>query len=143
MLKLSLRPSRRLAVLLVLAHLAAAGAALVVEIPVALKIALTLLVSASCAASLYGPALLRSDEAIVGLEIGEGTGLSFQTRRGEWREGTLSGSSFVAPYLVVLNVRAPGRRFARHVVIMPDSIDAEDFRRLRVRLWWRIRPETS
>lgn len=143
MLKTSLKPSRQLAVLLVLAHAAAAGAALAVEIPVVLKIALTLLIAGSCAAYLYGPALLRSDEAIVGLEIGEGGGLSFQTRRGEWQEGTLLGSSFVAPYLTVLNIKATGKRFARHVVILPDSIDAEDFRRLRVRLRWQMRSETS
>ena len=136
MLKISIKPSRRLALLLCLAHVAAAGAVLAIDLPIWLKILLVLLICASCAAYSYSTALLRSGGAVVGLEIGDDDALSFQTRRGEWREGTLLGSSFVSPYLTILNIGTAGRFFARHVVIMPDGIDAEDFRRLRVRLRW-------
>lgn len=136
MLKIVIKPSRRLALLLCLAHAAAAGAFLVLELPIWLKISLVLLIGASCGVYLYGPALLRGSGAIVGLEIRDGDKLSFQTRRGEWREGTLLGSSFVSPYLTVLNFRTEGNLLARHVVILPDSVDADEFRRLRVRLRW-------
>ncbi len=72
----------------------------------------------------------------MGLEISDDGALSFQTRRGEWCEGTLLGSRFVSPYLTILNIGIEGKFFARHVVIMPDTVHAEDFTRLRVRLRW-------
>ena len=136
MLTIAIKPSRRLALLLCVAHAAAAGASLLLDLPIWLKILLVLLIGASCGVYLYSTALLRSGGAVVGLEIKDDGALSFQTRRGEWREGTLLGSSFVSPHLTILNIGMEGRFFARHVVIMPDCVDAEDFRRLRVRLRW-------
>lgn len=136
MLKISLKPSRRLALLLCVAHAAAAGAVLAIDLPIWLKLSLGLLIGASCGVYLYATALLRSGGAIVGLEIRDDDALSIQTRRGEWREGRLLGSTFVSPYLTILNIGTEGRFLARHVVIMPDGVDAEDFRRLRVRLRW-------
>jgi toxin CptA len=44
--------------------------------------------------------------------------------------------SLVTPYLTVLNVLPQGARFSRSVVILPDSLDAESFRQLRVWLKW-------
>jgi len=61
----------------------------------------------------------------------------FQTLAGVWHEAVLLGSSFVAPHLTVLNLKPAGGRLAKHLVILPDAIDAEDFRRLRVWLKWR------
>jgi toxin CptA len=48
----------------------------------------------------------------------------------------ISGDSFVTPYLTVLNLKPEGARFAHALVILPDSLEAESFRRLRVRLKW-------
>ena len=56
---------------------------------------------------------------------------------------TLLGSSFVEPYLTVLELKPleplkSWRRFSsRSVVILPDGIDAEGFRQLRVLLRWK------
>ena len=136
MLKISIKPSRRLALVLCAAHAAAASAVLIVDFPIWLKIVLVLIIGASSGAYLYGTALRRSSGAVVGLEISDDGALSFQTRCGEWREGRLLGSSFVSPYLTILNIGTEGKFFARHVVIMPDCVNAEDFRRLRVRLRW-------
>lgn len=55
----------------------------------------------------------------------------------------LLGSSFVAPYLTVLELKPLGfqklwQRFSpRSVVILPDGIDKEEFRQLRVLLRWK------
>jgi len=136
MLKISIKPSRRLALVLCAAHAAAAGAVLIVEFPIWLKIVLVLIIGASCGVYLYGTALLLSSTAVVGLEISDDGVLSFQMRCGEWCTGRLLGSSFVSPHLTVLNIGIEGKFFARHVVILPDCVDAEDFRRLRVRLRW-------
>lgn len=139
MLKISLKPSLRLALVLCVAHAIAAGASLLLDLPIWLKIVLVLVIGANCGVYLYDTALLRSTRAVVGLEISDDGALSFQTRGGEWREGTLLASSFVSPYLTILNIGTDGRFSARHVVIMPDGIDAEEFRRLRVRLRWGVR----
>lgn len=61
----------------------------------------------------------------------------FQTRDGTVHEAELLGSSFVAPYLTVLNLKPVGSILARHAVIVPDNVDAEAFRKLRVLLKWR------
>ena len=137
MLKIAIRPSRRLTLLLSLAHAAALGACLAADMPVALKLFVVLLIGLSCAHALYDAALLRSRKAIVALEIADDGVLTFQMRSGEWRRGILLDSSFVAPYLTVLNLKTDGTRLARHVVVMADSVAAEEYRRLRVWLRWR------
>ena len=58
-------------------------------------------------------------------------------RNGGILSGTLQSGSVVTPYLVVLNVRIQGWYFNRNVLMMPDSMDAESFRRLRVALKWQ------
>ncbi len=50
---------------------------------------------------------------------------------GRWLPGC-----FVAPWLVVLRWRPEGSRFARTVLLPPDAVEAEAFRRLRVLLRW-------
>lgn len=63
----------------------------------------------------------------------------FKTRIGVWHEAALLGSSFVAPHLTVLNLKPAGGRLAKHLVILPDAVNAEDFRRLRMWLKWRCK----
>lgn len=81
--------------------------------------------------------LRRSKAAIVSISIHPDCHCELQTKDGERHEAALLGTSFVAPYLTVLNLKPLGRRLARHVVIMPDAVDSEIFRKLRVRLKWR------
>ena len=47
------------------------------------------------------------------------------------------GTTYVAPWLTVLNLRANGATLARHVLVVPDNADRESFRQLRVVLRWR------
>lgn len=56
--------------------------------------------------------------------------------RGEWHRGVLAHPCFVAPWLTVIRW-LPGRaRLARSIIVMPDALEAERFRRLRVLLRW-------
>lgn len=137
MVKIEIRPSRQLALVLVLAHLGAAAASIAVELPAWAKAVLLIPILASLAWSLYKHALLGSAHSVVAVEVGEGSAASVRTRSGDWHKSVVLDSSFVAPYLTVLNLRIDQSRFACHVVIMPDSVMAEDFRRLRVWLRWR------
>lgn len=46
----------------------------------------------------------------------------------------LAATAMVQPWLVILPLRCQGRRRIRHLVILPDMLPAQDFRRLRARL---------
>lgn len=135
-LRLELRPSRRLGFVLGLGHGIAAVAVLATGLPPWVAVALLVPIAASCAYCLHHAAFLRSGASIVVLEIGENDEVRCQSRRGEWFSARISDSSFVSPLLTVINLEIAGRRAARNVVIVPDGVDADDFRRLRVRLRW-------
>ena len=60
-----------------------------------------------------------------------------QTRRGEWSDFDVAGSSYVTSALTVLNLRATDSHRMQNVVLLPDSMAADDFRRLRAWLRWR------
>lgn len=136
MAQVDFRPSRQLALALAAAHLGAAAAVASVDLPLAVTALLLLAVAASLAWSIYGSALLRTAHSIVAVDLGEGRALAYRTRLGDWHKAVLSGSTFVAPWLTILVLRAPDSRLARYAVIVPDRVSAEDFRRLRVFLRW-------
>lgn len=136
-------PSVRLAVLLCAAHIAAAGAAWAVPIPVEVKAIFTVAVTLSLIFYLARDAALHAANAVVALEIREEGGISFQTRRGEWHDCELLPSSFVSHHLTIVNLRPHGQRRVRYVILMSDNVDARDFRRLRVWLRWAAQPETQ
>ncbi len=80
--------------------------------------------------------LLLTADSVVAIEIGSDNKLSVQTNRGEWDECEVLGSTYVTSYLTILNLRQSDRG-TRRIVILPDSINAEDFRKLRVWLRWK------
>jgi toxin CptA len=92
---------------------------------------------------LFSRARLRAAESVVGLEITAEGRLSLLTRGGTWRACELLDTSYVSPQLTILNLRLAGRRLARHVVLLPDNVDARDFRRLRTWLNWAPRPASQ
>lgn len=51
--------------------------------------------------------------------------------------GALRDGCFVAPWLAILRWRPDGARRDRTLLVAPDMLDAEAFRRLRVILRWR------
>lgn len=133
---MELRPSRQLAVILGGAHL---GVLLVLAmLPMggwlqAGAIAL-LLLSAAC--TIRRHAWRRGRGAVTALHFTDREQLRIRMHDGGWRAGRVLGSSTVGVLCTVLNIRLADRRFPLHTVIMSDSIDREDFRRLRVWLRW-------
>jgi toxin CptA len=57
--------------------------------------------------------------------------------RGSRRAGMVVAGSFVAPWLTLVRWRPEGAWLDRSVLILPDMLEAEEFRRLRVLLRWR------
>lgn len=84
---------------------------------------------------LWRDALLRDSRSGVAFQFAAGGSISFRLRKGEWLAGTADRSSFVSPCMVLLNITTDAGK-KRSLVIMPDSMDKDDFRRLRVRLRW-------
>ena len=133
MLRIDLRSSRLLSLVLVLAHGLAVYAVWISlsGLPRALA---AVAVLASLAATL-AHALLRTPGSPVSLELTEDGRLSWRDRRGAWHEGTLGVSHFVSPFLVVVELR-PGVRGVKRLVLLADSAPRDELRRLRVRLRW-------
>lgn len=136
MVIIAVRPSHRLALLLCAGHAAAAGALAAIEAPLWLAVSLALLITANGAACVRKFAMLRSRSSIVALVAGSRGAVHVRTGSGEWHEGTLLATSFVAPWLILLNVGTAGGPAVIHVVLLADSMEAGDFRRLRVLLRW-------
>lgn len=131
-----LKPSRRLVLVLAAAHSVAALLLWPLDMPSWLKVLGTLALAASLAYYVLHYAWLRMPGSVVALEV-KHDGMGFRTRDGEWEACRPLPSSYVSSYFTILNLRAGDSRFARHVVILPDSLDAEDYRLLRVLLRWK------
>lgn len=138
-----LAPSWRLAAILVLGHGGVAAIVLWLEISFAWRIALIALLIVSLIHELRTTALRLGANAVNTLRIAADNTFSVQTRRGDWRTCEVLGSTYVTAFLTVLNLRLAGQRRMRSVVLMSDSMAADDFRRLRVWLRWRppVKPD--
>ncbi|MBA2352152.1 MAG: hypothetical protein M3R15_16195 [Acidobacteriota bacterium] len=138
LLRCPFKPSRKLACLLIAAHLAAL-VLLWLAAPGVIAAPITPVIIASAFVTVRQSALHAASRAIVALELDDDCLCAVQFKNGEWREALVLGTSFVAPYLTIVNLKIEGNRFAKHVVILPDAVDAELFRQLRVLLRWKWR----
>jgi toxin CptA len=129
-----LRPSRLLALLLLFVH----GGALAVLAPLALpywaSLGMASAVVVSLAYTVNTHALLRSRRSIVQLVWSTEGDWTLLTLDGRSLKATLLPATYLHPRLVILNFRTEHRWNARTVVLLPDSLDASTFRRLRSRL---------
>lgn len=153
-----LKPSMRLAMTLSLAHFSAIGLLWPLTLPAIAQLAGSAILALSLVFHLRRYALLSSPASVTGLELSDEMICTLELRRGARITCTLLGSSFVAPYLTVLELkplrilesggsmqsltppvsRSPLRIFSGcSVTILPDGIDAEEFRQLRVLLRWK------
>jgi len=59
-------------------------------------------------------------------------------REGNELVGKLQQSSVIMPQMVILNIALANHYWGKSVVLMPDSMDVESFRQLRVALKWGV-----
>ena len=143
--RISVRPSVLIAVAVAILHVSAAAVVWLVPLPILGKAVFTLAIAVSLIYFMARDAALHASRSIVALELREDGGIACQTRNGEWLECNLLGSSYVSPGMTVVNLRARGWTGYRRVILVPDNVDAEDFRRLRTWLRWRgsaVKPDT-
>ncbi|MFN7086842.1 MAG: protein YgfX [Burkholderiales bacterium] len=136
MLKLSIRRSRSLAWLLLAAHVAALALLWPLAVPPWLKVLAALALVASLLFFLARVAWLGTPQAVTAIEIGDDDAIAVRTRDGAWHSCRLARDSFVSAQLTIVVLRQENRRGAKHIVLVPDNVDAGDFRRLRVWLRW-------
>jgi toxin CptA len=133
-LRVRLRPSRTLAAAIVATHLAALAAA-VVALPGAAAVVAAAGVVLSAVVHVR-QALHRARHAVAGLELAADGGAAVAGPAGDWSAARLGGVAVPVPWLAVVTMRdAAGRR--RSAVVLPDSLEPDAFRRLRIWLRWR------
>lgn len=136
-LTVRLQPSKRLAWVLTAAHFLAMGILWPLDLTLITKFAILILLIISLIYSIRHHALLNTKNAIVAFELTDAMQCKFETRSGQSIICYILGSTFVTPHLVVLNLQPLGHFLTRSIVILPDGIDAEIFRQLRVLLRWK------
>jgi hypothetical protein len=82
-------------------------------------------------------ALQRGAGSVRALELAAKGTARWQDRAGQWHESEVLPSSYVSDWLVVVNLGVRGGR-GRSLALLPDCAAAEDLRRLRVWLRWRL-----
>ncbi len=117
-----------------LAHAAALAVVPPLALAPAVKLAVALAIFASLAHAMARHVLLRTPGAIRLLLWAEDDRWQLHTAGRRESEARLLPSSFCHPQLVVLNFARHDRRGWCSVVLLPDSLDADTMRRLRVRL---------
>ncbi|MDP1636988.1 MAG: hypothetical protein Q8K74_10885 [Candidatus Nitrotoga sp.] len=131
----NLQPSIYFTIALVASH----GAALAVLVPLVLplwaKILLVLLVSVSLLYHVWHDAWLLALSSNKTLLL-DGDMILLVARNGDQVTTRVLADSLVTPFITILNVLPQGSYLARSVIILPDSLDAEAFRQLRVWLRW-------
>lgn len=131
------KPSYWLAAILSLAHLAAAVVLWTLMLSLNIKLIITVALIISLIYYLRQDALLTANRAVIAFELSNEMQCTLTTRSGESIVCSILSSTFVAPYLTVLNLKTAEKLFMLSVAILPDSIDAEEFRQLRIWLKWK------
>jgi toxin CptA len=139
MVRVTLKSSPYLTIVLTTAHVACAALLIPLEMPLWLKVSMAFVLTLSLVHSLVEHALRRGRSSLIGLELRDEDRAAVQTPDGEWHDARVLPTTYVSPVLTVINLRIPPAILARHAVIVPDAIRAEDFRQLRVSLRWRYR----
>jgi toxin CptA len=134
---IKLQPSRKLGILLSMAHCTAAGVFWPLTLPAVVKILVTLLLASSLCFYLWRYVWLISPQAIVSLRLTEKNHCRAWMLSNNYIDYRIDGDTFVAPYMTVLCLKVNQAAGRRTIVILPDAIDAEAFRQLRVWLRWK------
>ncbi len=129
--QLTLRPSRCYVCILSLIYTGALVCLCIAAAPLALKIPAALLLLCLAKQHIYDRSLLRHAQAIIDLHADQnGIWHLYKRNETDGQQATLSGTSVVTPWFVVLHFQPR----TTPIVIWFDSLDTTTFRRLRVYL---------
>ena len=132
-----LRASRRFALLLGAAHGLAIVAVMTLPLGGLARIAAAGVLTLAGVVSVRRHALRRDRRAVVKLQAQDDGLWDLQAADGRWREARLALPCFVTAPLTVLRFHYVDGQRGATVVLMADSTEADDYRRLRVQLGWK------
>jgi hypothetical protein len=133
-LRLNPKPSRILLGLLTVGHLGAIAVLLPLDFPLIIKLLIVVVLLVSLVVA-WRKQPGKVGEGGVKTLIWKADGdWLLETIDGESLNATLHESTYVHPWLVVLNFRQEGKQGLLSFVLAPDALDHEIFRELRVRL---------
>ncbi len=132
-----LKPSKQLAIILTLAHCVVTPLVWLLSIAFTLKCVITFLLIISLYYYLRQDALINFPWSVTLFKLIDAKRCELVTRNGCTVECAVLGISYVSAYLTVLVLRPVQHWRLRSVVIVPDNVDAEEFRRLRIMLRWK------
>ena len=134
-LSVSLKPSRMFALALT-AMAAAALACAWISLP---RVAFFPLAAGIALAWAWhcAQALQWARSSVRVLELDAQGGGRCRDGRDHWHDAAIMPGSYVSRWLIVVNLGGDGRR-RRSLVLLPDSAGADELRRLRVWLRWRV-----
>ena len=142
-LTVKLKPSTYLTTLLCIAHFVTIAVWWQLALPTDFKLIGSAILLISLLLYCRHHALLASAKSIVALELNDAMECIIETRQGKHITCKILGNTFVAPYLVVLNLKPLNNRSVRSVIILADAIDAGIFRQLRILLRWKWQAESK
>ncbi len=131
------RPAPAWAFLVALVHALAVAGAWMVLPPLAALIASAGLVLAAWIGA--GAAMNMNRFAVRELELRPDGSAAMVDAHGEWHEVAVSSAAMFGSWFAALALRGPGIR--RSVVLVHGCLDDDTFRRVRVWLRWRRRPD--
>ena len=124
-----------LALALAVMHGTAWASLLLLALPVWANAALFGLLAVNFWHHLTHRAWLAAPASAVALQL-DGDRIIVVARGGHQVAGKVLPDSIIAPWLTIVNILPQGSRRVRSVIILPDSLDVESFRQLRVTLRW-------
>ncbi len=133
---LNLKPSPLLAWLIGLANAICCLIVLFLPIHIGFKLLVVPVLVAMAIYSIRRYAMLALDKSINRMSLTHESKLQLISRNGARQEAKVLESTFVAAYLTVLNAEdmETGKRI--HIILMPDNVEPDSFRQLRVWLRW-------
>lgn len=131
------RPSNYLAIILSFVHGLMFFISYHLTLPLPIKLLLVCAILVSYVYYLRRYALLTTSNAITAFELSEEKQCRLRTYSGETIHCVVESNSFIAPTLVILNLKNKLKRSFYSIVLLPDCMEKNEFRRLRVWLKWK------
>lgn len=130
-------PSRRVRWWIAVIGVLALAATLSAPIPTLAQAAVALVLSCEAFRAARRLGWRRGGGAVHHCRVEPGGRVEVEFSGGRRVAGRLLDGSFVAPWLALVRWLPEGALFARTILVAPDAVDAEAFRRLRIVLRWR------
>lgn len=140
-MQLDFKPSITLTLIFCAIGISAGAILILPALDLQIKLLLVLAILAAVIYSVCQHGLLLLPWSCIAININSSNQLQLVYKNGKVLSVDLCRDSVVTPYMTVINCKPQhakflARLFVQHLVILPDMLDAENYRQLRVWLRW-------